>query len=113
LDEAIKKAAIIENCLKAGIFDHQVAGHACDASHNKPSDAEQALFAGAVNYILACDIQQQLQMLKGDPEATATIQSIAHQILASDPDLERSRRLCSSCPRATSPQPARHPPRGG
>jgi len=85
----LRRAATIENCLKAGIFDHQVASHGYDASDNKPSDVELALFAGAVNYILTWDIQKQLQMLEGHSEDAETIHSMAHQILASDPNLER------------------------
>lgn len=85
----LKRAATIENCLKAGIFDRLVASHGYDASDNEPSDAELAVFGGAVNYILACDIQPHIQMLDAHSDAAETIQSLAHQILASDPNLER------------------------
>ena len=80
----LKRAANVENCLKAGIFDHQVR-----SIRRKPSDVEGALFAGAVNDILAWDIQQQVQMLEGSREDAETIHSMARQILSSDPNLER------------------------
>lgn len=89
----LRRAATIENCLKAGIFDHQIV-HGYDACENKPSDVELALFAGDVYDILAWDIQKQVQMLEGSPEDAETIHSMARQILASDPDLERL--VCST-----------------
>jgi hypothetical protein len=84
----LKRAATVENCLKTGIFEYQVASHGYDAGDNKPSDVELALFAGAVNHILAWDIRKQLQLLERHSEGAETIQSMAHQILVSDPDLE-------------------------
>jgi hypothetical protein len=85
----LRRAATIENCLKAGILDHLIASHGYDAGDNKPSNAELALFGGAVNYIVAWDIQKQLQMLQGSPDGAETILAMARQTLASDPDLER------------------------
>lgn len=84
----LKRAVTIENCVKAGIADHLIASHGYDAD-NQPSDAECALFGGAVNYIVAWGIQKQLQMMGGSPDAAERIHTLARQTLASDPDLER------------------------
>jgi hypothetical protein len=85
----LKRAATIESCLVAGIFDHQLAIHGYDADNNEPSEVDGALFAGATHYMLAIDIKAQLQMLNGSPHGDEEIRSIAAQLLASDPDLER------------------------
>lgn len=85
----LRRAATIENCVKAGIIDHLIESHGYDADDNKPSNAELALFGGAVNYIVAWGIQKQLQMLEGSSDAAETIHALARQTLASDPDLER------------------------
>jgi len=85
----LKRAATVENCLKAGVFDFQMASHGYNTDDNQPSAVELALFAGAVNHILAWDTSKQLQVLEQHPEGAETIQSMAHQLLAADPDLER------------------------
>jgi hypothetical protein len=85
----LRRAVTIENCLKAGIFDRQVESHGYDASDNKPSDDEGAIFAGAVNYILAWNVDKQVQMLGGSSDASEKIHTLARHILASDPNLER------------------------
>jgi hypothetical protein len=86
--EQFSRAATVENWVKAGIYDYLITSHE-QASGSKASDFDLALFAGAAHYIVAWDIQKQLEMLKGHSEGAETIRSIAHQILASDSDLER------------------------
>lgn len=85
----LRRAVIVENSLKIGIADHLITSHGYDTACNKPSDVELALFGGAVNYVLAWDIQKQLELLNGYPGGAERIQSIARQILAADPNLER------------------------
>ena len=85
----LRRAVTIENCLKTGIFERQVESHGYDARDNKPSDEELAVFGNAVNHILTWNIDKQVQMLGGGPDAAEKIHSLAGEILASDPNLER------------------------
>ena len=84
----LKRAAVIQNYVVAGIADHLIASHGYDGD-NRPSDAECKIFGGAVNYIIAWGIQEQLQMIEGSPDAAERIHTLARQTLASDRDLER------------------------
>ena len=85
----LRRAVAVENWVKAGMFDHQIAVNGYDSGEHPPSDHEIAIYAGAINYILAWDIETQLKLLGGSADNAETIRNHAQELLDSDPDLEK------------------------
>lgn len=85
----LKRAATIENCLLAGLFDHLMASNGYDAQKNEPTDEEGSLMAGTAQWILGIGIEKQLEMCDDEKVATERIQTSANELLQSDEMLEQ------------------------
>jgi hypothetical protein len=85
----LKRAATIENCLLAGLFDYLMEANGYGGENNKPSDEDGALMAGTVRWVMGIGIEPQLEVLRDEKVATEKIQSSANELLQSDEMLER------------------------
>ncbi len=84
----LNRAATIENCLLAGIFDYVMASRGHDAGKELDRQ-EAAIIAGTAHWILGIGIEEQVLMFGDDEIATEKIQACANTLLRSDERLER------------------------
>ena len=89
LKKQLSRAATIENCLKAGLFDHLMDVNGFDAERNPPSDQEAIGLGATVNWVLAGSIDAQLAKLSDGKAAADSIRTNAAEMLRRDENLHK------------------------